>query len=142
MAQRTIAEAQEVLDQMTLAPAKRREYERVLTRHVKQEEARLSVLQAERYEALTDAVSDIKDAYTEVEQRMKDLERDSRSRDMSADEYRRQFEDLQRQRDRLHHQAMSIQSRIDRYTEVEEDPQGYMDSLYERFPMVKPNFPW
>lgn len=142
MPRRTIAEARDWLDKNNLSPAKRREYEKHLQRHVKTEVARLSVSQAEVHSQLYDTVADLKRAFTAVEQDLLDLERNSRDMPMTAEQYAMAFGELQKRRDRLHHNAMQVQSRIERYGEIEDDPEGYLDSLYTRFPAIKPTFPW
>lgn len=142
MTQRTINEAREALDNMALPPATRREYEKHLGRHVRTELARLSVSQAEQHGALDQGVTDIKQAFSEIQQELEDLEQRSRTSDFAARDYAHYYGELQQRRNRTEHRAMSLQSQLDAYCAIEEDPEGYIDSLYERFPAIRHDFPW
>lgn len=139
---RTIAEAREWLDTTTLPPATRREYEKHLERHVKTEVSRLSVSQSEVHDTLYHTITDLKDAFSSLEQQFEDLERESRDTPMSAKQYAMAYGELQKRRERLTHHAMGVQNRIDHYAAIDDDPEGYIDSLYQRFPAIKPDFPW
>jgi predicted nucleic acid-binding Zn-ribbon protein len=142
MPKRTIAQARDQLDRLTISPDRRREYERILSRHVKREVARVHTNQMEGYRNLDAEVTDVKQALGDVERGLNDLDRQSRSRDLTASEYRKQFDDLQGERQRLLQRAMSLQAQVDKLAEVEEDPEAYLDSLYERYPTIRPEFPW
>lgn len=142
MTRRTIAEARAELDRLTLPPAKRREYEGFLTKRVKREVARVTTSQSMDYTRLDEQVSAVKTALSTVEDDLHQLEKDSRSREVSASEYREGFDRLQRRRRSLLDKASSLESQVERFASIEEDPEAQLDSLYTRFPTIRPEWPW
>ena len=142
MAKRTIAEARAHLDGMTLSPAQRREHERFLAKHVNRAVAKIHMTQMASYTDLDAEVTQVKESLSAVEDELYGLEKDSRSRDVSAVDYRKRFSDLQERRERLMRRAMSLQTQTDKLVQVDEDPEAHLDSMYERYPTIKPDFPW
>lgn len=142
MTRRTIAEARAELDRLTLSPAKRKEYERHLGKHVKREVARVIADQSHDFARLDEQVTTVKSALGEVEDALYELERDSRSRDVSAHEYREAFDALQSKRRSLLTRASSLETQIERFASIEDDPEAHLDSLYTRFPTIRPEWPW
>jgi chromosome segregation ATPase len=142
VAKRTIAEAREALDQLTLSPQQRRDYERHLTKLVNREVARVHQRQLHSYQTLDEEIGGLKAALSEVETQLYDLEKESRGRDLAAAEYRQRFGDLRARRNRLLDRATSLQTQVDKLTEVDEDPEGHLDSLYQRYPTIRPEWPW
>lgn len=142
MPKRTISEAREALETLTLSPRKQKEYEKFLTDLVDQGVARIHSDQAESYAALSEQVTEVKEALREVEGELRDLEKQSRQQDIGARDYRERFSELQDRRQSILRRARSIESRVKRYIEVEQDPEGHLDGLYRKYPAVRPEFPW
>lgn len=142
MPRRTFGEARAVLDTLVLSPDDRKEREKLLKQKINKELAALHTRQKEQHQTLEATIKELKSDLSEVEQKLYDLEKDSRAHDISAHEYRQRFDQLQQQRAGLMQKSLATMAQADRYADIEEDPESYLDDMYRRFPTVKPEFPW
>lgn len=76
-----------------------------------------------------------------VRDELEDLAKRGSQGELSAQEYGDAMRRLTSRRDRLEKRLSSIEARAERLSEIEEDPAGYIDSLYKRYPALqRPEF--
>lgn len=140
--QRTIAEARRMLDEQNLAPARRRELQREVDRIVGERVALMHRHQVDHIAMLDATIGNVKSALYENKVKVRALVEKGKIGDMTAAEYGARFEELRRDRERLVKQAESIESRVEDVARMEDDAEGYLDELFERFPAQRPDFPF
>jgi chromosome segregation ATPase len=143
MAQRTVGEARAVLDQMVLAPEVRKQWEKRLAEEEGKIRAETHKRHAEQHATLDAEIARVAEGLSEVASELRALEREARGDEISAEEYRRKFEELNRRRRDLMFKTASLKGGVDQLEREEEDPIGATDELYRKYPSLpRPNFDW
>lgn len=89
-------------------------------------------LTAQRQEVLEDVCS--------VRDELAALTAEGKAGRLSGKEYRDQLAKLQQRQRSLQRHEQQIAKAVESVAAIEDDPEGYADSLYERYPNMQPDF--
>lgn len=141
MAQRTLAEARSVIDQMTgLSPAQQREVAGEVTAAQREArsladrmcQGRVDDIAAVRDDALAEVCA-VRDGFAA-------LKKDADVGRISARDYQKRLHDLQADQRRAERRLADIDQAVEFVAGIEADPIAYAEGVYAKFPLIRPNF--
>src|SRR5262249_46222829 len=137
MAQRSIRQAEAVLDSLALSPNDRARLVEEINLAKRPFRQKLDEEQRSSWRRINAATAGVKDEFTRVAAELRALGAEGTSGPLSAREYAERFRQLERQRSDLRERTDVLDHQIDGYQAIEDDPDGWIESLHQRFPTLR-----